>query len=199
MKLSLSSIKAALRHSPKWKYRIHTLLFTPQGRPRWWVRKWVNPWYFHRGKGSWIRPYCILNISPVNHFSLGDYSGIEEFTVIDNGVGSVTIGDHTLIGLRNTLIGPVQIGNQVMVAQNVVMSGLNHCFQDTSTPIRQQGVSTAPIVIANDVWIGANVSILAGVTIGEHAVVGAGSVVTKDVPPYTVVAGNPARVMKRIQ
>ena len=198
MKPIYSAIKTKLANHPKWKSFFHSLIYSRKGRTRWWVRKWVNPWYFHRGKGSWIRPYCILNISPVNHFSLGDYSGIEEFTVIDNGVGSVTIGDHTLIGLRNTLIGPVQIGNQIVVAQNVVMSGLNHYFQDTSTPIRQQGVSTAPIVIANDVWIGANVSILAGVTIGEHAVVGAGSVVTKDVPPYTVVAGNPARVIKTI-
>lgn len=199
MALSIQHIKKALSSNPRWKSRIHKLLFTYRGRPRWWVRKLVNPWYFHRGKGSWIRNHCILNVSPINTFLLGAHSGIEEFTVIDNGVGAVTIGNHSLIGLRNTLIGPVQIGSHVVTAQNVVISGLNHCFEDCSQRIRQQGVRTAPIVIADDVWIGANVSILAGITIGTHAVVGAGSVVTKDVPPFTVVAGNPARVIKRIQ
>ena len=198
MKPIYSTIKTKLANHPKWKSYFHSFISSRKGRPRWWLRKWVNPWYFHRGRGSWIRPGCIMNISSINHFSLGDYSGIEEFMVIDNGAGSVSIGDHTLIGLHNTLIGPLQIGNQVVVAQNVVMSGLNHCCQDTSTPIRQQGVSTAPIVIANDVWIGANVSILAGVNIGEHAVVGAGSVVTKDAPPYTFVVGNPVQVIHYI-
>lgn len=196
MPLSIYSIKAMLNSNPQWKSRIHTLLFNHQGRPRWWVRKLLNPYFFHLKKGAWIRSHNILNISPINEFQLGIQSGIEEFCVIDNGVGSVIIGDHTLIGLRNTLIGPVQIGSHVMTAQNVVMSGLNHCFEDATRLICKQGVSTNPIVIADDVWIGANVSILAGVTIGKHAVVGAGSVVTKDVPPYSVVVGNPAQVIK---
>lgn len=196
MPLSIYSIKTMLNSNPQWKSRIHTLLFTHRGRPRWWTKKLVNPWFFHQGKHAWIRKHCILNVSPINAFQLGAKSGIEEFCVIDNGVGPVIIGEDTLIGLRNTLIGPVQIGNHVVTAQNVVMSGLNHCFDDCSRLIREQGVITASIVIADDVWIGANASILAGVHIGMHSVVGAGSVVTKDVPPYSVVAGNPAQVIK---
>jgi len=60
-----------------------------------------------------------------------------------------------------------------------------------------QGVSTAPIVIEDEAWIGANVVVLAGVTIGKHCIIAAGSVVTKDVPPYSVAVGNPARVLKK--
>ena len=77
------------------------------------------------------------------------------------------------------------------------MSGLNHLFEDISIPISQQKCSTAEIVIEDEVWIGANVVVTAGTRIGKHSVVAAGSVVTKDVPPYCVVAGNPARILKK--
>ena len=92
-----------------------------------------------------------------------------------------------MVGMRNTLIGPISIGNNVILAQNVVLSGLDHRFNDISTPISLQGVSKAEIVVEDECWIGANNVITAGVHIGKHAVVAAGNVVTKDVPPYTVV------------
>ena len=77
------------------------------------------------------------------------------------------------------------------------MSGLNHNYEDITRPISEQGVVTAPIVIEDEVWIGANVFVAAGVTIGRHSIVGGGSVVTKDVPPYSIVAGNPAKLIKQ--
>lgn len=169
-----------------------------QTRPRLWVRllQWT---YMKRGKHTIIYRSVRKDIVPFNQFSLGDYSVVEDFCCINNAVGNLHIGHHTRIGLHNTIIGPVHIGNHVNLAQGVVASGLNHNFQDTTKRIDEQGVSTFPITIHDDVWIGANSVITAGVTIGRHSVVAAGSVVTKDVPEYSVVAGSPARVIKTLQ
>lgn len=138
-----------------------------------------------------------MDVLPFNPFSIGDNSMIEDFTTVNNGVGEVRIGNNSLIGLGNVIIGPVTIGNNVILAQNIVASGLNHNYTDIAQPIHQQGVSVAPIVIEDDCWIGANTVITAGVTIGKHCVVAAGAVVTKNIPPYSVAVGNPARVIKQ--
>ena len=79
----------------------------------------------------------------------------------------------------------------------MVLSGLNHAYEDIQTPIWKQPVATQPIVIEDECWLGANVTITAGITIGRHTVVAGGSVVTRNVPPYTVVGGNPARILKQ--
>jgi len=138
-----------------------------------------------------------MDVLPFNPFSLGKDSTIEDFASINNGVGAVHIGERTLIGLSCVLIGPLSIGNDVLLAQNIVLSGLNHSYQDTHKPITLQPCTTARIVVEDEVWIGANSVITAGITIGKHSVVAAGSVVTKNVLPYCVVAGNPARIIKR--
>lgn len=194
--LSLTLLKEKIKRSPLWKTRIHRMMFC-NARPRWWVKHLLNPLAFHHGKGAVIRRQAVINVSPINDFRLGAHSTIEEYCVIDNGVGNIIIGSHTRIGLRSTLIGPLQIGNHIILAQNVVISGLNHTYQDTHTPIYRQKVAVSPIIIEDEAWIAANAVITAGVTIGRHAVVAAGSVVTKDVPPYSVVAGNPAKIIKR--
>lgn len=193
----ITAIKEKLNNSPKWKRRIHRMIIN-RSHPRLWIRLFVNPLFFRHGKGAKIRRGCILNVTPMNRFYLGNSSSIEEWSVVDNGVGDILIGHHTMIGMRNTLIGPISIGNNVILAQNVVLSGLDHRFNDISTPISLQGVSKGEIVIEDECWIGANSVITSGVNIGKHAVVAAGSVVTKDVPPYTVVAGCPAKIIKRI-
>ena len=108
------------------------------------------------------------------------------------------VGDHTRIGLHNTIIGPVSIGNHVNLAQGITVTALNHNFEDTEKRIDVQGVSTTPVTIEDDVWIGANAVILPGVHIGNHCVVAAGAVVTKDVPPHSLVGGVPAKIMKQI-
>ena len=97
---------------------------------------------------------------------------------IEGGAVGVTIGDDTRIGPRFSAFA------------------FNHVFDDPETNIREQGVTSQGITIGKDVWIGASVCVTDGVHIGDHSVVGMGSVVTRDVEPYAVVAGNPARVIR---
>ncbi|WP_418460296.1 acyltransferase [Bacteroides sp.] len=194
--MNLTKIKDKIKHSPIWKRRIHSWMFS-NARPRLWVKWLVNPFVFHHGKKAVIRRQTVMNVSPINRFHLGTHSTIEEYTIVDNGVGDVIIGDYTRIGLRCTIIGPVQIGNHVILAQNVAISGLNHRYEDPTLPIHQQGVTTALIQIGDDSWVGANSVITAGIKIGKHVVVGAGSVVTKDIPDYSIAVGNPARIIKK--
>lgn len=193
------NLKNQIKQNPRMKERVvHLLMHPTKARPRLWLRlfQWV---YMKRGKHAVIYRSVRKDIVPFNQFSLGDYSVIEDFCCINNAVGDLHIGHHTRIGLHNTIIGPVHIGNHVNLAQGVVVSGLNHNYQDTTKSIDEQGVSTSPITIHDDVWIGANSVITAGVTIGSHSIVAAGSVVTKDVPDNAVVAGCPAKILKWIE
>lgn len=166
-------------------------------RPRWYIRL-LTPLYQHRGRGSKIYYSVRMDTPPYRQFCLGRHSVIESFCCINNAVGDITIGDHTRIGLHNTIIGPVRIGHHVNLAQGVVVTALNHTFEDGKKRIDEQGIATLPIVIKDDVWIGANATILPGVTIGTHSIIAAGAVVTKDVPPHVLVAGVPAKVIRRI-
>ena len=196
--IAKSGLKEKLKAYPKLK-KLALYLLSPknQARPRLWVKLFLNPFKHHKGKGSSICRRTRIDVMPFNNFYLGDNSTIEDFSTINNLVGDIKIGDRTRIGLGNTLIGPVNIGNDIRLAQNIVMSGLNHNYEDINEPIHFQGVNTAPIIIEDEVWIGANSTILAGLTIGKHSIVAAGSVVTKNVEKYTIVAGNPAKAIKQ--
>ncbi|MCH5147932.1 MAG: acyltransferase [Clostridiales bacterium] len=111
---------------------------------------------------------------------------------------NVRLGNNIIIN-RNVSItarSKVSLGNDVLLGPNVVINDGNHLFVDRDKPITTQGHTAKEIVIEDDVWIAANSVILKGVHIGKGAVVAAGSVVTKDVPPYAVVAGVPARQIK---
>lgn len=166
-------------------------------RPRWFVRL-MAPLYQHRGSGSVIHGSVRMDTPPYRHFSLGSHSVIESFSCINNAVGDVVIGDHTRIGIHNTIIGPVTIGHHVNLAQGITVTALNHNFDVPGLRIDEQGISTKPVVIGDDVWIGANAVVLPGVTIGSHSVVAAGAVVTHDVPDGVVVGGVPAKILKHI-
>ena len=192
------SVRARLKNNPKFKKFIDWVIMNQvETRPRWFMRL-LAPLYQHRGKHSVIHRSARMDTPPYRLFSLGNYSVIESFACINNAVGDVIIGDHTRIGLHNTIIGPVDIGNHVNLAQGITVTALNHNFSDTNKRIDEQGVSTNPVTIEDNVWVGANAVILPGVTIGEHCVVAAGAVVTKDVPPHSLVAGVPAKVIKKI-
>ena len=190
------NIKNYIQQHSQLKKALYRFLMHPvKTRPNWWIRPFVGL-FMKRGKGSVIYRSVRKDITPFHPFVIGKRSVIEDFACINNAVGEIQIGDDSRIGLHNTIIGPVHIGNQVNLAQGVVVSGLNHNFADTETPISEQGVSTAQITISDDVWIGANSIILKGVTVGTGSVIAAGAAVTKDVPPYAIVGGNPARILK---
>ena len=187
-----------LNQSPKLKHALDWLIMNQRdARPRWYVRL-LAPLYQHRGRHSKIYFSVRMDTPPYRRFSLGRHSVIESFTCINNAVGDVVIGDYTRIGLHNTVIGPVTIGSHVNIAQGVTVTALNHNFDKPGIRIDQQGITTRPIVIGDDVWIGAGAVILPGVTIGSHCVVAAGAVVTTDVPDGTLVAGIPAKTVRKI-
>ena len=109
-----------------------------------------------------------------------------------------TRGIGIFVGLHNTIIGPVTIGSHVNLAQGITVTALNHNFEAPERRIDEQGVSTQQVIIGDDIWIGANAVVLPGVTVGNHCVIAAGAVVTKDVPPHSLVAGVPAKIIKQI-
>lgn len=196
--MDYTRLRDRLRDNPKCKKLIDWVIMNQvETRPRWFVRL-LAPLYQHRGKHSVIHHSARMDTPPYRRFSLGDYSVVESFACINNAVGDVIIGDHTRVGLHNTIIGPVKIGSNVNLAQGITVTALNHNYSDTNKRIDEQGVSTNGVTIEDDVWIGANAVILPGVTIGRHCVVAAGAVVTKDVPPHSLVAGVPAKVIKQI-
>lgn len=192
-----SSITDKIKANPVLKKRVLFLAMHPvKTRPRCWLRCF-RFLYMKKGKKSVIYRSVRKDIVPFNTFVMGNYSVIEDYAVINNAVGDILIGNHTRIGVGDTIIGPVTIGNKVNLAQNVVISGLNHNFEDIEKAIAEQGVSTSNTVISSNVWIGANSVVLPGVHVGKHVVVGAGSVVTKDIPAYCLAVGNPARIVKQ--
>ena len=120
--------------------------------------------------------------------------------------GNVTIGDDCSVQAYGNLVGyghpdategRITIGNKVRIASHCIMVAANHKFSDPDQPIHGQGMEHASINIEDDVWIGARVNLTAGVTIGRGSVIGGGSVVTKDIPPYSIAVGVPAKVIKQ--
>jgi acetyltransferase-like isoleucine patch superfamily enzyme len=120
--------------------------------------------------------------------------------VMINNPRNVSVGDNCYIGTGAELYpwnAPIGIGNNVLIAAGVRMITRKHGFGDLSHPMARQGYTNAPIVIEDDVWIGFGAVILPGVTIGRGSIVGSNSVVTRDVEPYTIVGGVPARLIRR--
>lgn len=104
------------------------------------------------------------------------------------------IGDNSGVGTNALISTQVTIGNDVMMGPDCMIFTSNHSMSDLSVPMWKQGHDTPrPVVIGNDVWIGGRVIILPGVHVGDGSVIGAGAVVTKNVEPYSIVGGNPAR------
>lgn len=171
------------------------------------------------GKGASIRYAKHLSVG--KDFIVEDYAEVNCMTYRGIVVGDrVTIGKHAIIrptniygsaigeGLKignNSSIGPysyigcsgyIEIGDNVMMSPRVSIYAENHLFEHPDLTIKEQGVKREFVKIEDDCWIAANTVILAGVTIGRGSVIAAGSVVTKDIPPYSIVGGVPAKVIK---
>lgn len=110
--------------------------------------------------------------------------------------GSVRLGADTTVNPFTVVRGTVTIGRAVRIGAHTSILGFNHSFADLDSDMFTQPHSSKGITIGDDVWIGSGVTIVDGVTVGDHSVIGAAAVVTRDVPAWSVVAGNPARVIK---
>ncbi len=109
----------------------------------------------------------------------------------------ISIGDYSGIGKYSQIQGGVKIGKHVMMGPEVFIYTQNHNHTSIQTTMDQQGFEKErPLTIEDDVWIGSRVTILPGVTIGKGSILGASAVITKNVPPYSIVAGNPAKVVR---
>ncbi|QPF75097.1 acyltransferase [Roseateles sp. DAIF2] len=130
--------------------------------------------------------------------NIGPYTQIEATGVITNlGIG-FEIGDNSGIGAFSYVgaAGGVKVGANVIMGQRVSFHSEDHVFSDLDVPIRAQGVVRKGIVVADDCWIGANVTFLDGCTVGRGCVIGAGSVVRGDIPAYSIAVGIPAKVVR---
>jgi maltose O-acetyltransferase len=128
--------------------------------------------------------------------SAGRFINVERGADFGTGKG-ISVGERSGIGVNCSIRGPLSIGKYVMMGPDVVILSRNHAIDRVDIPMCLQGDAAAKKVnIGDDVWIGTRAIILPGVTIGRGSVVGAGAVVTKDVPEYAIVAGNPARLIR---
>lgn len=112
--------------------------------------------------------------------------------------GDIEIGENSNIGSNCQIFSAahVRIGRNVLIAAYAYLVGGGHNYDDTDVPIIQQGRSASGITVENDVWLGAGVKVLDGVTIGEGSIIAAGAVVTEDIPPFSIAGGIPAKVIK---
>jgi acetyltransferase-like isoleucine patch superfamily enzyme len=159
----------------------------------------------HLGRNVYLDHGVYLHACPQG-IEIGDNSFVMHNSVLhvynfrDLPHAFIRIGKQSLIGEMNVLRGQggITIGDRVYTAPLVQMLAVNHIYSDPTRPMVEQGITAEGIVVEDDVWIGAGAIITDGVRIGKGSVVAAGAVVTKDVPPYTVVGGIPARVIKQI-
>jgi acetyltransferase-like isoleucine patch superfamily enzyme len=151
------------------------------------------------GAGSTICKYTTLEVDLVDisdsKIMIGDNTVISSFVIIRTHGGSIKIGDSCFVNSFTVLHGhgDLTIGNSCLIGPQVTMVPANNGFKSRDTLIKLQTPTRQGITIEDDVWIGAGVTILDGCRVGVGAVIAAGSVVTKSVEPYSIVAGIPAR------
>ena len=156
--------------------------------------------------GKWVQlgDYVYLNglgkgfLIIGNKTNIGDFSRVIVSTSYDNLGEFIHIGNNVGIGeyARIGGSGGVSIGNNTIIGQYLSIHPENHNFEDPNKLIKDQGTTRNGIMIGQNCWLGAKVTVLAGISIGDNCIIAAGSVVTKDIPPNSVVAGVPAKVLK---
>lgn len=163
------------------------------------VRRWYYQRQFSQSSVFSIAVGC--RITAPENISLGNLVSIMHYCCLyAHDKGQINLGNRVSLN-SNVLIdasqnGQIDLGNDVLIGPNVVLRASNHRYESKSIPIIQQGHSGGKIVIEDDVWIGANVVILPNVLVGKGAVIGAGAVVNRDIPPYALAGGVPAKIIK---
>jgi len=143
--------------------------------------------------GAGIRYVFICNLAR----KCGDNVVIHEEVYFD-AIHMMTFGNNVSINPYCYVAGEIYFGNNVAVANHTSLHSANHIYNDSNMPIKYQSIINNAIVIADDVWIGSGCRILSGVKIGKHVVIAAGAVVNKSIPPNSIAAGVPAKVVKKI-
>ena len=131
-----------------------------------------------------------LRIRLMGSNSIGRYTLIQGSGLIEFGKGSFC-GEFCVFGVNSK----IKIGENVMIAQAVTIRDTDHEFKSLSVPMKHQGITTSPVTIEDDVWVSHGAVILQGVTVGTGSIIAAGAVVTKDVAPFSIVGGVPAKVI----
>jgi acetyltransferase-like isoleucine patch superfamily enzyme len=147
---------------------------------------------------AFIGPHVVLQIGRRARVELGRWSWLGHGTKVRCHEGVVSIGAKTVMGQECTISAyqHVSIGRECVIADRVMLIDFDHGMVEVDRPIRHQGIYKRDVRVGNNVWIGYGACILRGVTVGDNAVIGTSSVVTKDVPPNAVVAGVPARIIR---
>lgn len=150
---------------------------------------------------AFIGPGVTLQIGKAAHLELGRWSWIGHGTKVRVHEGAVSIGAKTVIGQECTISAyqHISIGRECVIADRAMFIDFDHGVVEVERPIRLQGIYKRDVRVGNNVWIGYGACILRGVTVGDNAIIGTNAVVTKDVPANAVVAGVPARVIRRRQ
>lgn len=189
-----------------WAWMIRTLRFIRDKgvyTPRYWVYlyrfvrlKVLHPRVKTEGFVFLPRRYEIV-VKRGATMRLGRWVWIGRNNALRCHEGEMFVGEHTIFGTDNTVncYCGVHIGPECLFADSVYIVDFDHNYWDPVMSIRTQGISKSPICMEGDIWVGEKVSILRGVTVGKGSVIGAMSLVNRDVPPYSVVGGIPARVL----
>lgn len=152
-----------------------------------------------KSAGGGLRTGVGVVVQGFRNISLGSRVGLNRHASLYAARGRISIGDNVFVGdfsSINANDAEITIGSNVAIAPMVLIQGANHNFDRLDIPIVDQGHTSSFVIIEDNVWIAARCTILPGVRIHSGAVIAAGSVVTRDVPPDTVVAGSPARAIR---
>ena len=178
---------------------IYTLVSSVPGRIGIRLRRLVAGY----GLGNVGARLCLetgIKITGWENISIGANVSIMRLGALHAHDGRLRIGNNVSINTNTALVpadgGYIEIGNDVLIAQNVVIRAADHRHEAIDTPINRQRHAGGDIYIGEGVWIGANVVITRNVRIGAHSIVAAGAVVTKDVAPFTIVGGVPAKLIR---
>jgi acetyltransferase-like isoleucine patch superfamily enzyme len=147
---------------------------------------------------AFVGPGVTLEIGKGAKLHLGRWAWIGHGTKIRAHEGEVHIGAKTVMGQECTISSfqHVSIGRECIVADRVMLIDFDHGVVEVDRPVREQGIYKRDVRVGNNVWMGYGASVLRGVTVGDNAIVGTSTVVTKDVPDNAVVAGVPAQVLR---
>jgi len=184
------------------------------------ARLWLNKWrWYNQSALPWNRLRIhselarrsafakgpvhgnVLEMFRSGRLTVGAHAFFEPHVWLTSEAGRIDIGSGVFLnlGVMVAALDHVCIGDHSMLANGCVITDANHRFDDPTVPVPWQGfTSKGPVVIGDNVWLGANVVVTSGVTVGERCVVGANSVVTTDLPPFSIAAGVPAKVIRTI-